>query len=39
MSASSDKSEWKKEYSIAAILGIAYIILLGLFTWIFNHSL
>lgn len=34
-----NKPQWKTEYSIAAILGVAYIILLGLFTWIFNHSL
>lgn len=34
-----NQPQWKKEYSVAAILGVAYIILLGLFTWIFNHSL
>ncbi len=33
------KIEWKTEYSIAALLGILYIFLLGLFTWFFNISL
>lgn len=34
-----EHSKWRPEYSLAALLGGAYIILLGLFTWLFNHSL
>jgi hypothetical protein len=30
------KIKWNPEYSIAALLGVLYIILLGLFTWYFN---
>lgn len=35
----SDEHSWKKEYSYALILGVIYIVLLGLFTWIFNLPL
>lgn len=34
-----DKSNWKTEYSVALVLGITYIILLGVFTLLFNHAL
>lgn len=34
-----EKSNWKSTYTLAAGLGIAYIILLGIFTWIFNYPL
>lgn len=36
MKESGDK-HWKREYSYALALGIAYILLLGLFTWFFNQ--
>lgn len=34
-----DSPKWRPEYSVAALLGVIYIALLGLFTWLFNHSL
>jgi|GEM_PF-3256970 hypothetical protein len=39
MKNSEQETKWHTEYGIAAFLGVVYIILLGVFTWIFNHSL
>jgi hypothetical protein len=34
-----NNSNWKKQYSMVALAGLLYIVLLGLFTWIFNNAL
>lgn len=36
MDKESDSTNWKRIYWITGLLGVAYIILLGLFTLIFN---
>lgn len=33
------KDDWSKNYRLVFWLGIIYILLLGLFTWIFNTPL
>lgn len=39
MKKSSNDTNWRAQYTIVALAGLIYIILLGLFTWLFNHSL
>ncbi len=31
-----DQTNWKRTYRFVFILGIVYVLLLGLFTWLFN---
>lgn len=34
-----DNTDWKRTYWFVFALGIAYVLLLGLFTWLFNNPL
>jgi hypothetical protein len=36
---SSDNSTWKRTYWIVFLVGISYVLTLGLFTYLFNNPL
>lgn len=39
MESSPEQNRWKRQYTIAAVAGVLYILLLGIFTYFFNFPI